>query len=545
MKWLLLALASNLAWSATLRGTVEGDNNRVLSGAKVVIVHELSMVMVQRITSDRNGSYQAMLPPGPYRVMVLKKGYFPLVENLILPADQSVVELHHQLQNELAAPNERNLTNIKHILRNSNREPHKELSQPTIDLETLVEPDTSLLGSVSTRATQNLNGELAYVSAFEMTTEINGIRIETAVKQHSGSQSADALNFDTEVYVPVHQWQIAVAAHSIESQENDGRTKSVGITTSRSGDVNLKSSVIYRESRPDLVEEQHFEINQAVGHNLARNRLEHALDAQAWIQDDTTASLAQITSHMELPTEMPIAVDAHYAVAQEGDSRLDRGSVAFRVAKQFGRNVNTKAGFGITTEGQALHDHQITAQLGSLSLICQYSDHRAVSGVTESDIYGSINGSTLTPYQFSGLIDMEEELLTAGLIWKPRFSFNAQLHWQGQAHEATPIYGVDSRLSGQSEMTGDRWSLAFSSARSNRQLRVDMARWQANNGLVRQKEVTYSQALSPFGQQGLQFALELSVADQPEVPMWWLLSQLPWNPEASATYYEGYVRMLF
>ncbi len=550
MKWLLLALASGFTYGATLRGHVEGESERSLSGAKIVVTHELSMVLVQRVTSDRNGIYQTSLPPGPYRVIVLKKGYLPAIESVILAAERSVIDLKHVLESEMTLGNNRDLTEIKHILRNSNREPHKDLMSPIPAREllaSLTPQDTSLQGSLATRTLPGFSGSAGYVSEFAMTTEVKGVRINTAVTRQSGRQLQESLEVNTDVTVPVRNWSLMVGAGNIESANKslDAGTQSLRVVTQHTGLVDLTTEYSFQESRTAEQKEQAYALSQSVRHRISDSEMNHQFEARSWDQAHDDLWMLQYGADWKSQREPSLSMKAGVEYADSVNQQVSRSQLHVRHQSALGDRWTLSAQLGVTDRADFQHDYQAAARLGSISFFGGFADQQHLTAVTEQDIYGDYLENNLTPFQVESLIDRSVKETTAGLELPLVSSWRSQVSWSHRDEQSMLISGDVLEYDQAASIKSQTWQCSIAEPHLDRELKLEFSDLEGSDMSFRQQTLSYRQNLLPFGRNQVHFAFELSAARQPRVPMWWLLNETPWDPSAASTYYEGHVRMLF
>lgn len=549
MRWLLLALASTQAFSATLRGYVETGDSKLLSGAKVVVIHELSMVMVQRITSDRNGFYQASLAPGPYRLMVLKKGFHPLVESVILPAERSSLELHHVLESEMSVST-RDLSDIKHILRKSNREPHKDLTVPddTLQWVSPVEPrDDSLQGSMVTRALHDLSGEMSYVSEFELATRIKNFEIDTSVVHAKREASGESMQLGTQVMVPVRNWSIAIEASRIDATDSSltrEGTQTVALKGAHSGALKSETVLRFRESRLADYAEDHYALQQHLSHRVGESRLDHVVTAQTWASPEAEASLSEYRACWNQEANR-LAVTGQITMAESFGERASQAALHIAGTKDITDNVKLRGQVGVTDQSSILHDHQIQARYDGIALFGTFRDQQQYQALTEVDVFGRHLVNPLTPHMVDGLIGQSTRETSLGFELPLGDYWRSQVVWEDRSNHANLIGEAQGDFRRYASSSSESWALAVMDRRNKREFNFGLSNHQGDDLSYRQRQLRYRQDVSPFRQGQVRLAFEVTVAEHPQVPFWWLLRDVPWNTEQSSTYYEGNLRMLF
>jgi len=112
-------------FSADFSGRILTNKAVPVSGAKIIIFNEFSIALVQRVFTDRSGSFRVTLPPGSYFVWVVREGYAPYFERISIPSGDTTYTaswlLHPKKQgNGDEAPS------LKHILRHAGGGTHRE-----------------------------------------------------------------------------------------------------------------------------------------------------------------------------------------------------------------------------------------------------------------------------------------------------------------------------------------------------------------------------------------------------------------------------------
>lgn len=152
--WLLMMFAcAHLLAETRIKGSVVTEDGKPLSGAKIVVFSGLGSFLMVRTDSDRNGHYRLQLAPGPFRLLVLKKGFLPHFATFTLRADVAEESFQHVLQPDLQVGENRQIKVLKHILRSSNRSPLRQTAGQELLDETRagVPALASLLGSLQSQ----------------------------------------------------------------------------------------------------------------------------------------------------------------------------------------------------------------------------------------------------------------------------------------------------------------------------------------------------------------------------------------------------------
>jgi uncharacterized membrane protein len=117
---LLLIIFSGISYAAELTGKISNQESIPVSGAKIIIFNEISVIFAQRIFTDRNGSFKVELAPGNYLVWITKDGFQTYFEQVLLPSGKFQKRVNW-IMHPKGDKNREEGPSLKYILRHSGR----------------------------------------------------------------------------------------------------------------------------------------------------------------------------------------------------------------------------------------------------------------------------------------------------------------------------------------------------------------------------------------------------------------------------------------
>jgi len=117
-------LFSYLAVGAELTGKVLSRDEVPVSGARIIIFNELSIMLAQKIYTDRSGSFKVGLPPGSYMIWVTHEGYSPFFQRVVFPSGDDILNVNWNLLAQSQGKDKE--PSLKHILRHSDSGAHRQ-----------------------------------------------------------------------------------------------------------------------------------------------------------------------------------------------------------------------------------------------------------------------------------------------------------------------------------------------------------------------------------------------------------------------------------
>lgn len=561
MRWILLTLGLVLpAYSASVHGLVQTPEKRPISGAKIVIFHELSMVLVQRIVTDRNGVYRVNLASGPYRLVVLKQDYHPVFEKLLLRHDDAEKKLTHELVSVLTVADQENMRNLKHILRNSDREPLKQrrgVIEPQLAWQRPGE--LGLAGEIATSAKPGLDGSVGWASQVTLRSLLRDhIEVEAELTREQSERtdrSLDVQHVDAEVAWVDDSWSVRLEGGSSgesESQLEDG-SQHLAASSHLSRSLDWKGNLDVRESRRMDGTQTLYCLDQGLRHRVGQRSLEHQMEVQRW-EDGTgmDATSADYCVYLANGTHHPLGLSGHFSSLESGDMVWQTTEIRVSgVACLVGRKLNIASEVGVNRHAEeefVVHNHRLTADFGDWRLHAGYHRGADFEAMSSAQVYGPHFRDPLVPDYFESFffdfVTRSEMGVDVDFLgdWRGHVSISQREETADLVSSLTDekfnqIASVNSRQ-GLCVLENRAWA---------GQLSVGLSHQSNEVVSFRQTEVAYAQEFNAFVDGGRipSFFVMVKVARQPNVPGWWLLTEMPWNPDHQNTFYEGQLRMVF
>ncbi len=552
--WLILILGfAAPGFAATLKGLVTADEAPI-SDARVLVFHGITgSLFVHRGKSDRNGRYFFKLDPGPYRVIVMKKGYQPIKANAMIYHNKGMVALEHQLQSTVNGVEPSFV--VRKTLR-KNKDPHKRIGQDAlIDATLAPAPDQSFAGSVETRSLRGLDGDVGLSSAVQVRAQVgDSVRVDSSVvNERRDSMASDAYQIKASVAVELGEGEFGIDAETIHMPDADlgVGSRAVGLSGEYGRDVRLTSSLSMRQSQGEVEDQQELSLDQQIAYSLSSHPVAHKVAYTDWQRDhDLLARYAAVSTewrHGKLDW-LGLQSDLEYFTLRDASRTAAKVWLAAERRSADDRLlVNSKVGVR-EEEGEAglVQNHQIGASWGSLNLFGEYVEDYAYQSFASADVFGEYLPQPLTPYANESFYSTKtrQAALRLGLDhgsgWASGFSLK---HADDQAsrlyaHDATAYRNQTGRQS-------TEYGYSLSTDRYGSRIEINHASNENDAVSFDQTGLTYTQAFNPFRQRSLGFLLELQMKNTPGVPAWWLLQELPWDQNETGAWFEGHLSVQF
>ncbi len=384
MKWLLAAwVCTSPLYAATLSGIIQSEDQQPISGAKVVAVHELAMLLVQQATSGRRGEYHFDLEPGPYRIIILKEGFQPRDDHaMVLSTDQEMV-LTHDLSPELSLSQKQPTQNLKRMLRRSNREPHKALAEePLLDIGLMPVADNSFTGAVTTQSRQDLRGELEQTSKVEVETRISDqVQVRSSLtNRHRNAYHGGMLQMAAGLALDLNAMSLGLQAETIQRHDSTDRDSSKAVTLSSRYGHNLSQASTFsvRQSEGRGEEQQEIALHQNLHYDVGNTPVRQDVRLTNWDRGESSmARQAQIRTDWSLEENARLGLRSDIDVLDLEGTKSTLGKLWVTGKHQSSEGHYTlQSSLGIAHDGEQdtrlVQEHRLGLKLGSLRLTSQY-----------------------------------------------------------------------------------------------------------------------------------------------------------------------------
>lgn len=541
-------------FAGTLRGVISAEDGRPLSGAKVVVFSDVAMILVQRGVSDRRGLYQFNLEPGSYRIFVIKEGYEPVTSKALVKRDKETVVLHHDLFSEMAVSENDAGKKLKRILRRSNREPYRDV-QPFYRGQTRLTRQSAPSageGRAYTESGTGLHGSET-TEGIAVATRLNEtlvLRSDVAGQQRSDHETLKvAAGLDVETSAAGLGFDVERLSGEGAGQVSQGTR--VALEADYGDQFAGRSVLIMEESRTPLVEERHWSVQQVVSFPLLDGRtvydFQHAAFEQP-VDQPATRDHVEAAWHRADEIGRHLRVDLT-RVALDG-STVNAGSVwvgasfstpsdRLSLVSQVGYH-NQSAG-----DGEMQHDHRFYVGMDRFYFDASYLKTSVLDARNMADTFGRFLFNPAVPFLHQGFYSEQHEQLSlgAGMV---HYGWRSHLTWSLEENAAVRLDPLRQALFlEQAEVNVNRVAYALSSPRGGSALRVSLNRQERGDLAFSQALLSYVHSFKPFKGKDQTVSLALNAANQPDIPGWWLLTDVPWNPESEEPWFEGRLSISF
>lgn len=558
MKWLIAAwVCASPLFSATLSGIVLSENQQPISGAKVIAVHELAMLLVQQATSGRRGEYHFDLEPGPYRIIILKEGFRPLDAHAMVLSNEQELVLTHDLLVELSLSQKQPTQNLKRMLRRSNREPHKALAEePLLDIGLMPMRDNSFAGTVKTFSRQDLRGELEQTSMVELETRINDqVQVHSSLtNRHRNAYHGGLLQMAAGVAFDLSYMSLGLKAETIQHHDSSDRDSSKALTlSSRYGrDLEQSSNLGVKQSDGRGEEQQEIALQQNLTYELLDTPVRQEVRLTNW--DRGAATMAR---RAHILTDWSPEEKGRFGMRSDVDL-LDFEGTRTTLTKLWvtGKHHSAEGRYTLRSSVGFAHDadedqnlvqqHQLGIHLGSLRLTTEYRREANLMPFSSREIYGLYMPLPLTPYANESFYKNRDTETNMLLALDHGWGWNSRLGWSRLENDATLLFThQEDTFRSNVHHRADTFAYSISSRRLGTRIEIKHSQNRNDEEAFDQTGVVYVQSLNPFRNKGLGVLLELHMKNNPDLPAWWMLENLPWDPREGNTWYEGHLSLQF
>ena len=553
---ILLLLGCLPASAAELLGSVRSDAaDRPVSGARVIVFHDLSSVLVQQGRCDRNGNYLFSLEPGPYRIFILKDGYHILKLRTVILHEKETIRLEHGLE---PIKLQQTSKSLKQILRNKNgnRMPFRDLrSEPLIDVSHLPQPDNSLVGTVRSRSHQGPDGEATRSATVEFSAWLTD---QLRVRSHMTESFHDTWQNDTRhigagLQMKWRTLDVDVEAESIKAPGSDDRAESRGFSFGGrfEGDFTSDTRMKVRHSRDHAQVHQELSLEQHVGYQIGDHVIQHDLSVTDWQRDhDSIAHHATLGSTWKRHPDSIIGLAAE--VEHIGIEAADHDTVAKTWVTANYRHPNdlffidARTGFFDDTQDSGfIQSYGLGAAHGPFRLTLGYEEDQYFQSYTTSDLYGAYTREPLTPYITESFYREQNQVLNARVDMQYSYGWHGRVDWQRTVAVASLLDAYGDHFRQETDHVTEHYGYVLRADRLGSEVEIAHARNESGAHRFDQSEVRYRQSLNPKRNRQFGVFVEVGILHQPHIPGWWLLAELPWEPESATTWYEGNLRLQF
>ncbi len=554
MKWLFLVLtltAPSLA--ATLHGTVLNEENRPVSGAKVILFHDLASILIQRGISDRNGFYQFEIGPGPYRVFVIKKGYRTLRAQIMALKEKERIDRTHILLRPMDERQNPQKNDLKSILLDSQRKPYRFLHGDLLPEPQFspVQPP-SFSGVFRTAARHDLQGNLKNRSALDVQTKLaDRIQMQTGfIKDGHENSRQGALRVRAGLSLHLAPAQLEAEAESIQGQgeTRPNHSSRFAFSADYGNRVKLSTATSIKQSTSSEWDQEERTLTQQVAYQLFEMPIQHRASFREW------------RTHLEALARQ-VSLQTQWAARPRGawglSSRIDRLEIdetkytrfkLFATQAHEGNHLALHSRVGVLHEdGQnaLLQHYQVNIDLGLAQLTSAYEQDAFLAAYAVYDLFGSYLELSM-PYRNESFFERETANAMLRLKFASGFSLHSELYWEHYREQAALLFARNlNDFKPEASLNTHRYGYAVESKRLGASLEWVYSHNRSQELGFNQHQLSYLQTLSPAQAKGLHFYVEFQVKRQPTLPAWWLFQMLPWNPNETLTHYEGQVKMQF
>ena len=555
MRLFLLFLSALVpCFGATVTGKVRADA-RPLSDAKIVVFHEMALIFLQRGVSDRNGQYVFNLEPGPYRIWVLKEGFFPRkVKVTILKRDQQIKLDHDLLPNDLV-PRSETTQYLKKYLRNRNKEPYRSTEGPVlIDTSLTPSPDQSLVGTVSSQTRQDIQGGTGQQSTVEVATWLNDqIRVDSRLTNERYTDSSDeTLQIQAGLTMDLNALGLEVRAESIqpmEERDQTGGSKHIAVTGQYQRDFKTTTSISYRSSKDGSFDQQEVQLSQTVDYSILDQPLKHEVNLTGWEQNNQSlAERATVVTSWKQNPEGVLGLRTDLDTLALEDSRTTITKF-WMTGEHQAESWQFQSRLGVQQEEDnqdLIHYYRIHSDWGHFRFAAEYSEDSQLQPYSSRDIFGLYLPRPITPYANESFYSNNNRETGVSLGYDHGRGWNSQMNWS-QSQDRARLLQAHNAAFFKPEAEHQSRYYAYSLASDRLGTRIELSHGVNEGDQVdfSHTGLRYTQLLNPFRGKGPGIFVELQMTSHPVIPAWWLLDEMPWDPEIDNTWYQGHLSLQF
>lgn len=538
---------------ATLSGIVRLDEGRPLSGAKVVVLHELAMVLVRQGFTDRKGEYRFNLEPGPYRIFIFKEDALPhATRTMLLHADEELT-LEHRLVKTVSVSQKKPSTNLKNILRKSNREPFRDADYgPVVALNWDANLGSLFGGEVRAMQSQDLDGAVMQTAAYDVAAQVND---HLQLQSHMANQTrhqVETTRIQAGLALQTERLALGIAAETIQPDGQDQARSSDQLRLSGSyGQQWLTTTSLALTRSPQYDSEQMaLSLTQAVSYNLGAHPIVHQVDMRQWSSDQDAFARETVVSTVlpPIPGRL-LGAELDFHQVRLADDHLQHGKV--RLTSRLGNpdHVFAESRVGVVSQAgdaQWIQDHRLQWQRTGFQFGAQYRNDVTFESPASQDIFGSFLPEPATPYATEAFFRQKQEESEMTIASQFSRGWYSVLTWRRLEQNVTQLYSVRPdtyKLDARHQREEFRY--AVRSERLGSSLELSHSQHEAAEQTFESVGLSFTQRVNPFRNAGVEMLVQLQMRNQPDLPAWWLLERMPWSPNETNTWYEGYLSLQF
>lgn len=555
-KWFSLLLLSGMSCFATnLTGLVQSEDGRPISGAKIIVLHEMAQVLIQRGVSDRNGQYAFKLEPGNYNLLVLKKGYVPVRTKTLLRNHKENVTLRHEMAlnldlSQTSAPGER----YKRLIRRANRAPYRDLQHETlapVNLDDL--GDDSLTAEVQSGARQGVHGDHQQRSSVTLRTQLSDkISVDSSL---SDERRAESRNHTQAIRAGLRFLHESLAlgfeAQTIRNQNADAQDRSEQVKLNGSyGEVAVfQTNLALTDTRAAADRHQEFDATQRVHYRLNQQPLTHQVRFREWQRNQT-----RLARQSSMATTWKVRETAVLGLAGEFD-HLQVEDAEHSSAKLWLTGNREVPNLPLAIDAQLgyhhqhawsswVHRYQVQAEGSFFTMRASFLDDQTIQAPASYDIFGPYLENPAHQFVNTGFYHQHDRTVTFQAE-TTHGNWRSQLTWSQQRGSADRVSRTPSLFRDQADFTVRNLDYTLISQRFGSKVRLRYSQNHNAETAFDMTELSVAQELSPFSDRDLNVHIEIQASNHPHLPAWWLLETLPWQVEKPGPWFEGQVRLQF
>jgi hypothetical protein len=535
-----------------IKGSVVTEDGKPLSGAKIVVFSGLGSFLMLRTDSDRNGNYRLQLAPGPFRLMVLKKGFLPHFATFTLRSDVAEESFQHVLQPDLQVGENRQIKVLKHILRSSNRSPLRQTTEQELPgrAEAVHSSGASLQGSLqSQRRSGDGNGsssslavEALLPGSLLLLASMDESFLALPAGMHQQSKYQAQLAYDAGAWRWVGQGAWLDGEEGL-SMVSPGQTLSSHWTFR--GSHTFSGALGWTELGAGAEEASWLQAQQLWSHRQGAEQLTASVQWNQWrsLQFKVDQMAVRADWSRQHGSWAGLSLSANSLAAPEGRWTLFQMQSGVHYA-WWQEHLSLDATWGLTGwngEARLAGLTQLSLQTGQFSSSISHQDGEALVSYGIQEVSGTWGPAPLNLDLAHGFGATRRRGLAAALEWQAanlRLTLNVQRTretWQALSTLQGPPSAAEAGIK------GDRAQLTGRFHHSGTEVEL---LWQRASNPVdqrQQSQLSLSQQLLNQEDSGLQLSLLLCMASTPFAPGWWYAP----TEEQPLRAYSGALRFSF
>ncbi len=558
---ILVGVLATPAFAATFTGTVTDDSGVAVYKARVLVLHDLSLALSQRKNTDFNGLYHFDLDPGPYRILVLKDGFQPVFEEILILHEAEQFKVDFQLKPREALANNREdprgnreetrANRIKEVFRGSNLNPMRaESLYASARFSPSPADKQGFAGQVRSGTRRDLDGVLEQTRSLEVKTRIG----DNMALRSAFTDTRDTVGEKTAEYAAVVDFNLPattlmLAAETRRHGDLPDKVSDRAQLEASYGEDQMSTAVELQTSKASATDQRVLSLRQKASAEFGAQQLAGELTASDWRdQGQAYANRAQLTARWQNQEVPWFAIAATLDRLEAGDLQTNSETtwLIFHNGKPGAAHFSSELGYLDRPEGPSfVQRHRLSVPLGGLALEAHFTDERELVSVNDSDLYGSYLSSNASPYLHEGFVDDHRREVGLELALQPTPQLRTVLSLQ-QTNDVGEVRF--SRLEGffRNDAERDEKRLGLGLELRNYDASFHYSYAQNHNDVAdfTQQALSYRQSFNPFRNKALGIQVELTLQDTPDVPSWYLLERLPWL-EHRENWYEGHLALQF